>query len=254
MPPRTLPAAARSGARNSTMATTTARKVTAKPASCAASRGSPAAFAAAGRGPYWRQRWFDHEVEPVQQAPEDEGVARPVPDPGEHHGGDRREGEHVQEGERVAVAGAQHRQAPRRPRPGQRQRHRVVDVGGEEAGEGDVPAQPEVDDARRLERRVEVDRQPHPEEQRRPAGHVGIAREVEVDLQGEADRRQPRLQQGRLGAGGGIGEDRGDVRGHAVGEHHLLEQPEAEEGDADRDRGSGRSGRWRAGTAGMVSP
>ncbi len=109
----------------------------------------------------------DDDIDPVQQAPEDEGIARPVPEPGDQHGGDGGKGENVQEGERVRVAGAQHRQALRRPRPGQRQRHRVVDVGGQESGQRDVPAQPEVDDARRLQRRVEVDRQPHSEEARR---------------------------------------------------------------------------------------
>src|SRR5438094_7176655 len=58
-----------------------------------------------------------------------------------------------------------------------------VEVVAQPAREADVPAVPELLQARRLVRRIEVLRQRVAEQERGADGDVGVAREVAVDLQ-----------------------------------------------------------------------
>ena len=108
----------------------------------------------------------------VQAAPGDEGPVGAVPQPAEQHGRD-----HV-------------RRLPRRAAAVAAQRN--VEVVAQEAAERHVPAAPEVAHRQGAVGRVEVERDAQAEHQRQADRHVGIAGEVEVDLQ-------------RVGAGGGPG-------------------------------------------------
>ena len=76
---------------------------------------------------------------------------------------------------------------------------RDVEVVAQEARQRHVPAPPEVADRHGAVGRVEVERQPQAEHQREADRHVGVAGEVEIDLQ-------------RVGAGGDPGLGRGQRR------------------------------------------
>ncbi len=85
-----------------------------------------------------------------------------------------------------------------------------------------MPAAPEVLDRDRCVRRVEVLREPEPEQQRDPDRHVGVAREVRVDLHGvRVDRDQDLERRVLTGRGEDLVHDR---RGEVVRDHHLLEE------------------------------
>ena len=105
------------------------------------------------------------------------------------------------------------------PRPAQR----VIHVVAQEAGEGHVPAAPELADVRGGVGLAEVLGQVEAEQQRQPAGQVGVAAEVEVDLRGV---RQQRQQQRRpavlLGHLEGVAHQMG---GQIAGQHQLLGHP-----------------------------
>jgi hypothetical protein len=73
---------------------------------------------------------------------------------------------------------------------------RDVEVAQQEARQRDVPAAPEVDDVDRLVGAVEVDRQAHVHHQGEADRHVGVAREIEVKLEGVGERPTPGLEQG----------------------------------------------------------
>ena len=98
-----------------------------------------------------------------------------------------------------------------------------------------MPAAPEVDDVDRLVGGVEVDRQADAEHPAEADRHVGIAGEVEVQLEGVGQRPAPGLEQGRFVATVGGGEHRRGVDRDAVGQDHLLEQPDGEDRQADRE-------------------
>ena len=142
----------------------------------------------------------------VVQAPRDEVQRRAVPEPAEAH-----RHEQVRVAAALALPVAAERDVEVVAQPG-RERH--------------VPPAPELRRARRAVRPVEVPRQLDPEHPREPERHVGVRAEVEVDLEAEADRGRP-----------GVDEpDRAwrrevvvDPLREPVGEEHLLREAEREQ-------------------------
>lgn len=96
-----------------------------------------------------------------------------------------------------------------------------VDVVAEPGGEGDVPSAPELGDVAAEVRAGEVLPEADAEELRRADGHVGVAGEVGVDLEGVEDgSKQERAAGLRLN----IGPDLVNVLGAAVGDDDFLEE------------------------------
>ena len=155
----------------------------------------------------------DAQIHAVQRAPGDEGPARAVPQAAEQHG------EHE-----VAVA---------HEPPGTVAAERDVEVVAQEGRQRHVPAPPEFDDVGGFVGRVEVDRQDDAEHARGADGHVGIAGEVEVELQRVGERAAPGLEKAERIARGGSVEDGCGVLGDAVGKDGFLEQAEGEDAEAD---------------------
>ena len=149
----------------------------------------------------------DHEVEPVEAAPGDEVPARAVPQPAEEHR--HREVQLPSEG--TATVAAQ----------------RNVKIVAQKAREAHVPSSPELDDVAGLVGGVEVEGQDDAEELGEAGGHVRVAGEIEVDLQGVGQRPGPRREECARGRGGRV-EDRGGGGGGAGGEDDLLEETERE--------------------------
>src|SRR5690606_30823734 len=85
---------------------------------------------------------------------------------------------------------------------------------------------PELADRPRAERGAEVLRQVEPEEPRRPDGEIRVAREVEVDLEREADQRQ-RVDRRRVRAGVLVARVDEEPR-ELVGDERLLGQTDAD--------------------------
>ena len=82
---------------------------------------------------------------------------------------------------------------------------------------------------------MEVEREADAEQAGGTEGHVGVAGEIEVELERIGDRADPGFGHRRVApVGGGEAEDRGGDAGEVVGDHHLLEQ--AAEEDPERDR------------------
>ena len=140
-------------------------------------------------------------------APGDEVPRRPVPEPAEGH---RDHQVHVGADPALAVAA-----------------QRDVQVVAQEARQGHVPAPPEVAEARRAVRAVEVLREDEAQHQRQPYRHVRVAREVAVDLGGVA-----------VGGEQGVGgrerlwhrEHRVDeLARQVVGDHQLLDEPQRDQ-------------------------
>ena len=98
---------------------------------------------------------------------------------------------------------------------------RDVDIIAEPCGQRHVPASPELLQAGRVIRRPEVGPQPDPQHLGRPEHHVGIPREIAVNLVTEGQRRQ---QERRAGDDVRVGVGRIDESPQAIGHHHFLEQ------------------------------
>ncbi len=159
-------------------------------------------------------------------------------------------------GERAAVQCAPQHEVPVRPVPQSAQEHRQheVDVGAPGAlpvpaerdvqivpqpgAERDVPAAPELGHASGDVRHVEILWQVVADHLGRTDGHVGIAREVAVNLQAVADHRQP---QHASGIKRGLRKDLVNRRGQPVGDDHFLRQPEQKETGARGQSIGGRS-------------
>ena len=118
----------------------------------------------------------------VQPAPGDEGPVGAVPQPAQQHGDD----DVRRLAQRAAAVAAE----------------RDVEVVAQEARQRHVPAPPEIADRHRAVRRVEVERQAQPEHQRQADRHVGVAGEIEVDLQRVGAGGDPRLGRGQRRGGG----------------------------------------------------
>ena len=123
---------------------------------------------------------------------------------------------------------------------------RDVEVVAQPGRERDVPAPPELRRARGAVRTVEVPGQLDAEDAREAERHVGVRAEVEVDLEAEADRAGPRVDEAELRR---RREVMVDVARDPVGEQHLLREPEREEQRARSARGRRRSDASRAAAA-----
>ena len=141
----------------------------------------------------------------VQGAPEDEGQTRPVPQAAQEHGQHQ-----VQIGPTPAFAVAAQGDVEIIPQPG---------------GQRDMPAPPEIPGADRQVGQAEVDRQVVTHHPGRADGHVGVAGEVAVYLDGEPHDGQP--DRGRA-KGGRVLEDGIHPKGDPVGDEDLLEEPQDE--------------------------
>ena len=126
-------------------------------------------FAARGLEETWEKAhacFVDGESCTVQCAPKDEAKGGTVPKSAEEHGDEEVD---VLSDSPLAIAAQGDVQIVFEPR-----------------GEGDVPASPELRDAGRLVRRVEVYVEAEAQEEGDPDSHIRIAREVAVYLQGVA--------------------------------------------------------------------
>ncbi len=97
-----------------------------------------------------------------------------------------------------------------------------------------MPAAPELLDALRGIGTIEVLREADAEQQRQADRHIGVAREVAVDLGGVAVDRQEHVGTGVLLRHREDGVD--EIARKEVGDGQLLEEPEADQHDARPDR------------------
>ena len=151
---------------------------------------------------------------PVQGSPYDKGPARAVPCAADKHG--QKEVAVLHETP-FAVAAKGNVQKIAQP-----------------GTQGNVPAPPEIHDARGLVRRVEVFRQAKAEHEAKADGHIRIAGKVEVELEGIAERSQP-----CLGPADGKGlfrriEHGVGVYGQPVGQQHFFGKTNGEKRKALR--------------------
>ena len=147
------------------------------------------------------------EQRAVQDPPQRERPARPVPEPAQEHG------EHeVRVGSRLPLA---------------RAAQGDVEVVAEPRRERDVPAAPERLEAVGEIGRVEIDRELEAQQQRAADRDVGVGREVAVDLQGVGVHAHERVEGAEFLR---HGEERvREVRGEVVRDDHLLEEPREDE-------------------------
>ena len=155
-------------ARKNTQATTTDRNVTTDRGDAAAGR-----EARRDRGTEIIPGVVDAEIDAVQRAPHDERPGRAVPEPAEHHGDHQVD---IAQDAAVAVAA-----------------ERDVEIVAQELRQRHVPAPPEIDDAGGLVGRIEIERQEDAEHQRNADRHVGIAGEIEIELERIGQRADPGL-------------------------------------------------------------
>src|SRR5690606_9761591 len=107
---------------------------------------------------------IDDEHEAMRRAPEHKGPGRTVPQPAQHHGGEK-----IEIAPRLSPSVAAKRD---------------IKIIAQEARQGHVPAPPEIDDAHRLIRRMKIERQFYAEDARGADRHVRIAGEIEIELEG----------------------------------------------------------------------
>src|SRR6202034_2252420 len=101
---------------------------------------------------------------------------------------------------------------------------RDVEIVAQKLRQRHVPTAPEIDDARRLVGRIEIQWQEDAEHQRDSDRHIGIAGEVEIKLKGVGQRADPGLIEGWRC----LIEGERNQWLDAVGENGLLEQADPE--------------------------
>ena len=143
----------------------------------------------------------EHARRPVHQPPEQEEPARAMPQAAE------------QEDDHQIDAGA------RQPFPTAAERE--IDIGGQKAGERDMPPLPEFADVEALVRRIEIDRDFDVEHQPHAGRHIAVAGKIEVELEGVADGDKPGLRRVERQR---VGKTRLDRDGERIGDGHLLDQ------------------------------
>ncbi len=94
-----------------------------------------------------------------------------------------------------------------------------------------MPAAPEVGDGARPIGQVEVARELQAHGHRKANGHVGIAAEIEIELQRIGQQAEPGLHQGGMG---GLVEDDRDDGCDLVGDQHLPAEADDEDAQARR--------------------
>ena len=155
-----------------------------------------------------REQVFDQLTHAVDAPPQHERPVRAVP-----QAGDQERDQQVQPPPALPLAVAAERN---------------VEIIAEPRGQRDVPAAPEIADARREVRRVEVLHQVEAEDLRRADRDHRVAAEVAVDLQRKRQRRQQQRHaaEGRVVVPDGVHEDRSPV-----GDDHLQEEsPDHQDG------------------------
>lgn len=153
---------------------------------------------------------FEGEQEAMPAAPEDEVEAGAVPEAAEEHGEHKVE---VGAGAAVAIAAEGN-----------------VEVVTEPGGKRDMPAAPEFGEGAGEVGAAEVDGEVEAEEFGHADGHVGVAGEVEEDLEGEGKGAGPGVEDAGVGGEGaevGVAE-----AGEIIGEGHFFGEAEGEEEDA----------------------
>src|SRR2546423_15215040 len=85
-----------------------------------------------------------------------------------------------------------------------------------------MPATPEVPNAGGQVRRIEIDRDPVPEQLGRASADVGVPGEIEEELEIKGDECGPGIEPGRSRR---VSEDHANDGRHRVGENHLFEEP-----------------------------
>ena len=108
---------------------------------------------------------------------------------------------------------------------------REVKIVAKESGKRHVPSTPELDDVCRLVRRIEVERQTHPEHSGESDGHIGVTREIEIELEAIGKYAAPSDEEAHWFAS--VEHGRG-VFGKIVGYQEFFCQADGEHGDADR--------------------
>ena len=154
--------------------------------------------------PLFQSGAFHNQKETVIEAPEDEGPTRPMPEAAEE-----KDEEQIQECPDCSLSAAAERD---------------VEVVAEPARQGDMPSPPEFADRAGDIRVVEVFREMKTKESAYANGHVRIAGEIKVDLQGVAERGQPGERGGEFPAG--QGKDLVGDQGQGVGQQHLFAKPQ----------------------------
>ena len=147
----------------------------------------------------------------MQRTPDHKRPGRTMPEAAKQHG-DRQ----IDVAQRRAVAVAAERD---------------VEIVAQELRQRHVPAPPEIDDRDRLVGRVEIQRQENAEHQRDADRHVGIAGEIEIELERVSQHADPGLIEGRRIGTEGLR----DQRLNAVGQAGLLEQADREDDQAAQD-------------------
>ena len=157
--------------------------------------------------PTAHHKLMDRQRNPMQGAPQDETDRRPVPQSAQEH-----RDHQVRVGTETALSVAAQRD---------------VEIILQPRGERDVPPAPKLGNRGRLVGRVEVDVEPEAQEERQPDGHVGIAREVAIDLQGVAIDAHQVLEAGieRRRVEHTVNEIETDI----VRDHRLLHQATEDE-------------------------
>ena len=125
-----------------------------------------------------------------------------------------------------------HEQVQQQPRlPDARAAHREIDIVPEPAAERDVPAVPELREGAGDVGIVEVLLEAEAEHRPKADGHVGIAGEIVVELQGVGHTAEPGHGRGDL-PGRGEAEARLPGEGEVVGEEDLLAEAAQKAADA----------------------
>ena len=96
-----------------------------------------------------------------------------------------------------------------------------------------MPASPELDDVDGLVRRMKVERQRNAKQARQPDRHVGITREIKIELEGIGQRTAPGLQCGQRDTRRSRIKHRPRISAHRIGQHHFLEQADGENRQAN---------------------
>ena len=153
-----------------------------------------------------------HESYTVHRAPEHERPACTVPESDNEHGN-----------EQIAHLC---------PLPMAIAAERDIEVLTHPEAERHVPSAPEVDDAPRLIRRIEVHGEFQIEHKPQTDRHLTVAGKIKVELKGIGERSNPRLKKRNCVR------MRKDIRHpwrKAIRNHHLFEQPHDEDGQPERD-------------------
>ena len=102
-----------------------------------------------------------------------------------------------------------------------------------------MPALPQAADRGRDEGTIEIERKPGPEHRGKSDRHVGVAAEIAIDLNREADNGEPR---GQCARGQILRIDRRNHGRQLVREHQLLDEPEREDRQRRRKSAQRRGG------------